>query len=195
MVVSNGKAKERIDFFNRLSAYKKVDSGGRYLNNIGGPVVDKKEFIKAYKFVIAFENSSYPGYTTEKLFELMYSNTISIYWGNTEVGKDFNVKSFVNVSDYESFESAIDHIIELDKNDAAYMAMAAQPWLNNNTSSIEFSEESLLSFFDYIVEDSKTKIPVALSFYRRNLYQVSIIKRKMLHSIRKKIRRIIPSFS
>ena len=45
MVVSNGKAKERIEFFNRLSKYKKVDSGGRFMNNIGVPVEDKIKFI------------------------------------------------------------------------------------------------------------------------------------------------------
>lgn len=61
MVVSNSNAKERIDFFHKLSSYKRVDSGGKFLNNIGYPVNDKKEFIKDYKFVISFENSSSPG--------------------------------------------------------------------------------------------------------------------------------------
>ena len=35
ILVSNAKAKERVEFFNKLSAYKKVDSAGRFMNNIG----------------------------------------------------------------------------------------------------------------------------------------------------------------
>ena len=37
-----------IDFFHKLNEYKKVDSGGKYLNNIGKPVVDKMDFIKIH---------------------------------------------------------------------------------------------------------------------------------------------------
>ncbi len=69
-IYSNGNAdKEREEFYNLLSQYKKVDSGGRYLNNIGGPVKDKFSFQQQYKFSIAFENTSSKGYTTEKLIE------------------------------------------------------------------------------------------------------------------------------
>jgi hypothetical protein len=40
----------RDKFFHELSKYKSIDSGGRHLNNIGGPVPDKMTFIKDYKF-------------------------------------------------------------------------------------------------------------------------------------------------
>lgn len=70
-VVSNSQFSDplRKRFFERLCKYKKVDSGGRYLNNIGGPVRDKLAFCRGYKFNIAFENSSVDGYTTEKIME------------------------------------------------------------------------------------------------------------------------------
>jgi hypothetical protein len=97
MVVSNAHAKERIRFFEQLSKYKKVDSGGRFLNNIGRSIDEKMEFIKDYRFVISFENSSSPGYTTEKLIEPMLVNSVPIYWGDPEVGRYFNTKIFVNV--------------------------------------------------------------------------------------------------
>ena len=71
-----------MDFFVKLSKYKQVDSGGRTLNNIGGPVEDKMEFIKDYRFVISFENAEYPGYTTEKIIQPMFVDSIPIYWGN-----------------------------------------------------------------------------------------------------------------
>lgn len=174
MVVSNAKAKDRIDFFNKLSKYKQVDSGGRYLNNVGAPVADKMKFISDYKFVISFENSSSPGYTTEKLIEPMLVNSIPIYWGNAAVGKDFNTASFINISNIENYQEAIEKIIELDKDEEKYMAMAAQPWLNNNQLHQEFTQESLAAYFDFVIADSKTKKPVAKNKVKHFKHLVSL---------------------
>lgn len=184
MVVSNPDSKERIDFFHKLSAYKKVDSGGRYLNNIGMPVENKQEFIKNYKFVISFENSSYPGYTTEKLVEPMLVNSVPIYWGDPEVSKDFNTESFVYVNDFTSYDEAIKYIIELDTNEDKYLALCSKPWFNNNKIPDEYTEESLLNFFDFIIRDSKRKRPVAKSFYLKFKRKVFLLKANLRSALR-----------
>ena len=134
------------------------------------------DFIKDYKFVISFENSSYPGYTTEKLIEPMLAGSTPIYWGNCEIGKDFNAKSFVNTNDFATYQEAIDHIIELDNNDEKYKAMVAEPWFKNNQVPEEFNEKSLLRFFDFIIEDSKFRKPVATSMRRDMFHRVILIK-------------------
>jgi hypothetical protein len=51
-VASNGNCKTRNLFFEKLSKYKKVDSGGRWMNNIGFAVSDKRKFQSEYKFSI-----------------------------------------------------------------------------------------------------------------------------------------------
>lgn len=135
-IVSNGNCDERNSFFTKLSKYKKVDSGGAFMNNIGGPVQDKRQFQSEYKFSIAFENNAYrpqhPGYTTEKIMEGMVVNTLPIYWGNPDIGREFNTKSFVNLYDFDSVDDVIDFIIELDKNDSKYIDMLSQPWFPND---------------------------------------------------------------
>lgn len=85
----------RNTFFEILSKYKKVDSGGRYANNIGFNVANKIEWLKDYKFNICFENSSYPGYLTEKLFDAYMAGCVPIYWGDTtlRIGVDSNIES------------------------------------------------------------------------------------------------------
>ncbi|MDQ2719745.1 MAG: glycosyltransferase family 10 [Bacteroidota bacterium] len=186
MLVSNPKAKERIEFFHKLSAYKKVDSAGRYLNNVGYLVDYKMQFIKDYKFVISFENSSYPGYTSEKLIEPMHVNSIPVYWGNPLVQIDFNTKSFINVSDFKSYDEAIEYIIELDKNEDKYLEMAAEPWLNGNRVADAFTEQSFLDFFDFIIKDSKTKKPVAQSLYHRYAHNANFSKNKILWRLKGK---------
>lgn len=88
-VVSNGRAnKVRGDFFRALSKKYFVASGGRYKNNIGTPVDDKMKFIRKYKFNIAFENSSSPGYVTEKIIEALAARTVPIYWGDPLLNKN-----------------------------------------------------------------------------------------------------------
>jgi hypothetical protein len=179
MVVSNLNARERIRFFHQLSKYKYVDSGGRHLNNIGGPVTNKLEFIKEYKFVLSFENSSHPGYTTEKLIEPMLVSSIPIYWGNKEVGKDFNVKSFVHVNQYASFDEAIERIIELDQDDEKYLQLVKEPWFLNNGIPEEMSEERLAEFFDFVVDDIKTRMPVGDSYIMKQRHKLALFKGKI----------------
>jgi alpha(1,3/1,4) fucosyltransferase len=132
---NNGGAKKRNDFFYKLSEYKKVDSAGPAMNNTGYIIGDRKqEWIKGYKFTFAFENDAYrlenPGYTTEKILHAMVANSIPIYWGNPEVYKDFNTKSFVNYYDFKNEDEMIEYIVYLDNNKEEYMKVLSEPWLD-----------------------------------------------------------------
>lgn len=149
-VYSNGSVADpfRRIFFDELSKYKKVDSGGMYLNNIGYTVENKFDFIRDYKFTIAFENSSTSGYTTEKLIQPMLVNSIPIYWGDPDVECEFNINSFVYVRDYNSIQDAIDEIIFLDSNREAYLRKLAEMKVKNNFKNVY--REKLDTFFDNI---------------------------------------------
>ncbi len=156
-VVSNHhprRNKNRADFFHRLSRYKRVDSGGRFLNNIGGPIPGwsegKVQFLRDYKFNITFENAAIPGYTTEKLFEAMLARTLGIYWGNPLVARDFNPRSFLNYPDFPSEEALIEKIIELDRDDAKYLEYLRQPYFHNDRLNEFFDRERLLAFFEKV---------------------------------------------
>jgi hypothetical protein len=98
----------REAFFRALSRYKPVDAPGRAMNNMPGidPVpgqIDWKakiNFLRAYKFVIAFENGSSPGYNTEKLTHAIEADCVPIYWGDPQIGRSFNVRRFINAHDF-----------------------------------------------------------------------------------------------
>jgi alpha(1,3/1,4) fucosyltransferase len=149
-VVSNDKCQERNEFLSQLSKYKKVDSGGRWMNNIGYAVSDKRKFQSEYKFSIAFENNSYryqyPGYTTEKIIDPMTVNSIPLYWGNPLINREFNTKSFVNFYDFHSKVEMIDHIIELDKDDDKYLEMLKNPWFSEFNMPEDNKVENIKSF-------------------------------------------------
>lgn len=161
MVVSNGKSKKRLDFYNKLSKYKIVDSGGKILNNIGGPIKDKMDFIKDYRFVIAFENASYPGYTTEKLIEPFLTNSIPIYWGNPDVDKDFNVSSFIKLDKYNTEDELIEMIIAIDKDEQKAIDILMQPKFLKGELPYDIKKNNLGSFFDMVVKKSEIIKPVS----------------------------------
>jgi len=150
----------RNEFMRRLNRYKRVDSPGRCCRNMVMPLAHAGksykpiDFLRSYKFTISFENSSIVGYTTEKICESMYADSIPIYWGNPWIGRDFNADSFVHVYDKsalqhprfgmdyqepdysispsetlsESMDVVIERIIQLDNDDALYAGMLRQPW-------------------------------------------------------------------
>jgi hypothetical protein len=151
-VVSNPRGSERNKFFKMLNRRKAVDSGGRHFNNLGKVVPDKLSFIKDYKFTLAFENSSSPGYTTEKLIEPMLAKSLPIYWGNPDVARDFNPRSFINISDFSSFDVAIDYILKVDLDDQLYLSYMKEPWFNDNHVPEwfmpEYTSSALKNFID-----------------------------------------------
>lgn len=119
----------RREFFEKLSAYKQVNAGGAYLNNVGGRVENKLAFESRHKFSIAFENSSRSGYTTEKIVSSLLAKTIPIYWGNPDIGKEFNEKRFINCHAYATFDKVVERVKEIDNNDDLYLRIISEPVL------------------------------------------------------------------
>ncbi len=156
-LVSNSLCKTRNEFFKILNSKKNVDSGGRYLNNIGKEIENKLEFIKDYRFTIAFENTCQPGYTTEKIFEPMKVNSIPIYWGNKLIYREFNTKSFINVHDFSTLNECANYIVELDSNKQKLTSIIEEPWFLNNELPEHFNNEKLLGFFNSIFSNSQHK--------------------------------------
>lgn len=190
MVVSNAASSKRIHFFKKLSAYKRVDSGGTVLNNVGGPVKDKLDFIKDYRFVIAFENSSYEGYTTEKIVEPLLANCIPLYWGNPVIEKDFNPSRFLHLSGSKSDEDFIKEIIAADTNEEKALEILTAPVFNNNEIPGYINKKNVLEFFATIVDFSKYQKPVALSF-KGQMHQYNIKRKYLLSMPNRAIRKLL----
>lgn len=155
-VYSNGQKADptRELFFRRLSSYKRVDSGGRYLNNIGGPVPDKLAFLKEYKFTIAFENCAMSGYATEKITDPMRACSLPIYYGDPRIAADFDPASFVWLKSPKHIDEAIEEIVRLDNDDQAYLDKLSRPWIAE-AGTIDRYEEQLTEFLSHIVEQPK----------------------------------------
>lgn len=126
--------KERDDIFIALNKYKKVDALGKRFHNtdfiptgFSGHYRETTLLKLPYKFSIAGENGLYNGYTTEKILTSLQANTIPIYWGNPNVGDDFNRNAFINANDYETLDDLVEFVKYVDRNDEVWMEMVREP--------------------------------------------------------------------
>ena len=158
-VVSNPHGNEaRGKFMDLLSEYKPVNSGGRWRNNVGGPVADKLAFQQCHKFSIAFENTVHPGYTTEKLVQSFAAWTIPIYYGDPRVSETFDTNAFINCNDYPNWEAVVERVKEIDQNEELWMKMLQTPALKDPAVVMDLQNglrQFLYHIFDQEPEEAK----------------------------------------
>lgn len=178
-VMSNTKnsAPEREQLVDALNRYKPVAMGGKWRNNVGGPVEDKIAFQSAYKFVLAIENHSAPGYLTEKFAQAAQSNAVPIYWGDPTITDYLNPKAFINAHDFGHHDALVAHVREIDQDDQAYQAMLAEPWFPNHEETKVWKDSTFAAFLSNIFDQPHKEA------YRRNLSRWGIKTEKRLREM------------
>jgi len=125
--------KMRLDFFKLLEKRTgRVHSLGKCLNNFPSESIEKDNIniLKPYKFCICFENED--RYNSEKIIYPIIANCIPIYYGSSIYRKFFNPKRIIDVNDYDSFDSCIDYILQVDSDDDLYKSIINEPFLKDN---------------------------------------------------------------
>ena len=131
LYMASNPVASRDEYVAELMRYLPVDSVGRSLNNrdiadLGGPgrVNDPTQafaVIRAYKFVLAFENSQGTDYVTEKLFRPLAWGTVPVYLGAPNV-RDFTPtdEAVIVASDFASPRDLASALVDLDADDDSY---------------------------------------------------------------------------
>ena len=156
---SNRNANPRRDeIFYALSNYKKVDSLGRWLNNVGklgtgyvGHASDCIAIKNPYKFSIASENARYFGYISEKILTSLEAHTVPIYWGDPLIEESINPKAFINCNSINDLDELIERVKRIDEDDELWCEMVSQPWQNKEQELLwRERNEKYLNFFRHI---------------------------------------------
>lgn len=149
---------KRLEFVPKLNDIKKVHCGGSLYNNTYYPLKGrgdqkhKLNFMKYFKFNIAFENSNSHGYVTEKVLHALYTNSIPIYWGSDFVKKDFNKDKIIYYGDFENDEHLIDKIMEVNSSKKQLLEYFDQPIFYNNVFPEYVLQENILDFLTDAIE-------------------------------------------
>ena len=140
-IVSNPTNPLRGLAFDWLNEYKPVDSAGRYKNTVGpqlaagagggGGELLKHEFLKDYKFCIAYENASSPGYITEKFLHAKAAGCIPIYWGDPKAERDMPMAGGIDARNVRTKEELISLVRAVDESDSEWLKRYSVPALDS----------------------------------------------------------------
>ena len=128
--VSNASNQLRNSHFDQLHKYKRVQSYGKVrTNNLKLQQLSKGRYWRdakddyfldnPHKFMMAYENTSYPGYCTEKLMDSFLVGSIPVYWGDPLIKQDWNEKAFINANDYPG-DKLVKRIKEIDNDSSKF---------------------------------------------------------------------------
>ena len=132
----------RLEYLKELSYYLKIDSYGKWMNNINIECDEgyktKLKIISEYKFTIAFENSIVNDYVTEKFYEPLLVGSIPIYMGAPNID-DYSPSSdaFINVNDFFSPKELAQAVKDICNNTNLYQSFFMWKDLEFNSSFIE----------------------------------------------------------
>jgi len=97
-------------------------SQGKYWRDV------KYEFFQTHKhkYSIAFENNSYPWYTTEKLMDAFLAGSMPLYWGDPKIKLDWNPDAFINVGKLGNDET-MNLMRKMETDNTVFQEMYSQP--------------------------------------------------------------------
>jgi hypothetical protein len=135
---------DRSVFYNEISSIGKIDSDGEFMHNNDELKLkfndNKYEYLKNYKFNLCPENSNYPGYCTEKVFDAIKSGCIPIYWGsdNNPEPEILNHDSILFLTNHGSNDQTVAKIHLLKENTKFYFEFAQQDKFTKQAPDIIF---------------------------------------------------------
>jgi hypothetical protein len=156
---------KRQEFFHILNRRRKVDSARPALNKTGFRVPkenryqSKIDWIRNYRFNLAFENRLRTGWTTEKLVDPLHVHTIPIHWGDPRVKEYFNPESFICAHDFPSLEELAEYVLHVDDTPELYARYIRATPFHQNRPNPAYDLNHLVEFFQRIFS-SRTR-PIA----------------------------------
>lgn len=138
-IVTNGGCRTRNAMFLELDRRRPVHSLGNFLPNhhddrLSGRWTDdwhrsKLDVMGEYRFTLAFENSSRPGYTSEKLIDAWLAGSVPVYWGDPEVTRDFPTDGMLVLSPGATVADLAEQVLAIDDDPDRYrMLQEANPF-------------------------------------------------------------------
>ena len=159
--VSNPSNFMRNSAFYQINNYKPVDSYGRYLTNNNALQEYSKgrywrdakdEYFLTYphKFMMAYENTPFRYYCTEKLMDAFLVGSMPIYCGDPRVREDWNQDAFINVTKFMGY---MDEIKRIDTNWEYFKKYYEQPVFTDEQK--KKLEDNLSNFKSWLIEKVK----------------------------------------
>lgn len=113
---------------------------------------NKKEAMKKFKFVLCFENYSFPGYVTEKIIDCFVAGVIPVYLGAPDIEKFVPPNSFIDLRKYQSWDSLFDKLTNFTEQEAKRMIDSGRDFLTTSEGKLH-TFEGFVSFLEGLILD------------------------------------------
>jgi hypothetical protein len=143
--VANNINPIRVNLYSAIAAIDRIDGfGGGFRNPL---LASKLDTLRNYDFCLCPENSTYPGYITEKPIHAYASDCVPLYYGDLSRDRYFNKSALLNHFDELDSERFASQVLTARIDDAVYRALYEQPLLTRRPEIA-----GAIAFFRYAVE-------------------------------------------
>ena len=97
-----------------------------------GPCEEKHDLLSHYKYAIAYENTAYPGYVTEKIVDAMVAASVPVYLGAPDIAKHVPAGAFVDAQALGSPEAVAAYLERMTEQEAVSIIDAGQAFLRSS---------------------------------------------------------------
>ena len=109
-----------------------------------GEVANKQEVLSQHRFALCIENTVFPGYISEKIFDAFQAGTIPVYLGAPDVDRYLPPGAFIDLRDFSSYSELLLHLEGLSETGANSYLWEARRFLDSEQVK-DFSEDSFVS--------------------------------------------------
>lgn len=106
-----------------------------------GKVDSKFETLQSYTFAFCFENSVFPGYITEKIFDVFFAGCIPVYCGAPDIADYVPRDTFLDVRDFKDFDEMYERMASMTKDEFEGYMQRIREFLHS-PSYARFTEQS-----------------------------------------------------
>lgn len=92
---------------------------------------DKHELLSNYRFTIAYENTAYPGYVTEKVIDALVASSIPVYLGAPDITSQLPAAAFIDARNFGSPQEIAEYMESMTEAKAGEMIEAGREFLHS----------------------------------------------------------------
>ncbi len=103
-----------------------------------------------YRFGLCYENIRHaPGWITEKLFDCMHANCISIYWGAPNIANFVDPGTFIDRTQFKANAKLESFLMDMGESDTNRYLQAIKKYLSGDRIKEFLSPTFAIASFEY----------------------------------------------
>jgi hypothetical protein len=120
------------------------------------PVFDKVSTLSNYRFALCFENTAFPGYVTEKIFDCFVAGCIPIYLGAPDIKGLVPAGSFIDARDFRDFAGLESFIRTLKLEASREYLVAAGDFMSSERAEVFSQDHFVREMADVLLESTSS---------------------------------------